>query len=78
MFLKGSYKKNLENLPLRLDAAIFMGNALRPVMSTDKEILEDVVGALNKENPVLVFQLLNFEKIFKFFFGCHLDFLVAN
>lgn len=64
IFLGGSYKKNLENLP-RLDAAIFMGNALRPVMNTDKKILENVVNALNKENPILVFQLLNFEKIFK-------------
>lgn len=64
MFLKGSYKKNLENLH-NLDAAIFMGNALRPVLSADEEILEDVVNALNKKNPILVFQLLNFEKLFK-------------
>ncbi len=63
-FLKGSYKKNLENLS-PVDAAIFMGNALRPVMNTDEKILENVVDTLNKENPILVFQLLNLEKIFK-------------
>ncbi len=63
-FLEGSYKKNLENLS-RLDAVIFMGNALRPVMNTDEKILENVARALNKENPILVFQLLNLEKIFK-------------
>ncbi len=75
-FMKGSYKKNLGGLP-RLDAAIFMGNALRPVMSADKKILEDVVNALNKENPILVFQLLNFEKIFKINNGFR-DFTVTN
>ncbi|MDO8583295.1 MAG: CBS domain-containing protein [bacterium] len=63
-FLKGPYKKNLENLPT-MDAAIFMGNAIRPVMSTDEKILEDAVRVLNKENPILVFQLLNLEKIFR-------------
>lgn len=75
-FMKGSYRKNLENLS-GLDAAIFMGNALRPVMNTDKKILEGVVGALNKENPILVFQLLNFEKIFKINNGFR-DFTITN
>lgn len=64
MFLKGSYKENLKNLH-NLDAAIFMGNALRPALSEDNKILEDVVNALSKNNPILVFQLLNFEKVFK-------------
>lgn len=75
-FMTGSYKKNLEDLS-RLDAAIFMGNALRPVMNTDEKILEDVVSALNKENPILVFQLLNFEKIFKINNGFR-DFTITN
>jgi CBS domain-containing protein/SAM-dependent methyltransferase len=64
IFLKGSYKKNLKNLH-NLDAAIFMGNALRPALDEDSRILEDVISALNKNNPILVFQLLNFEKLFK-------------
>lgn len=65
MFLGGSYKKRLEELTFNLDVAIFMGNALCSVMASDKRILEDVVGILNKENPILIFQLLNLEKIFK-------------
>jgi len=64
LFLTASYQNNLKDLP-HLDAAIFMGNALSPVMNTDEKILENTLGALDKENPILVFQLLNFEKIFK-------------
>ncbi|MFH1832887.1 MAG: CBS domain-containing protein [Candidatus Levyibacteriota bacterium] len=64
-FLGGSYKKELEELTFNLDAAIFMGNALSSVIASDKRILEDVVCVLNKENPILVFQVLNLEKIFK-------------
>lgn len=75
-FRKGSYKENLKSLP-RMGAAIFMGNALRPVMDADEQILEDVVGALNKENPILIFQLLNFEKIFKINNGFR-DFTITN
>lgn len=76
IFMKGSYKKNLENLT-HLDAAIFMGNALRPVLNTDEKILENVVSALNKRNPILVFQLLNFEKIFKINNGFR-DFIITD
>lgn len=75
-FLKGSYKKNLKSLS-GVGAAVFMGNALRHVMNEDGEILEDVVGVLNKENPILVFQLLNFEKIFKVNNGFR-DFILFN
>lgn len=75
-FMEGSYKKNLENLS-RLNAAIFMGNALRPVMNTDEKILENVVKALNRENPILVFQLLNLEKIFTINNGFR-DFTIAD
>lgn len=64
LFLKGSYENSLKNLH-NLDAAIFMGNALRPALNEDNKILEHVAGALKKDNPIIVFQLLNFEKLFK-------------
>lgn len=63
--LHGDYSQIIKRLPKIIDAAIFMGNALSHVNYTDNNILKEIVGILNSKNPVLVFQILNFKKLFQ-------------
>ena len=61
---KGNYIQCIEELEGPLDAAIFMGNALSHVLYTDRDILRRVTDILRKENAIMVFQIVNFEKVF--------------
>lgn len=61
----GLYKDSLPQLRNRPDAAIFMGNVLPHILLTDKDILKNVVRIIRAKQPVLVFQIANFDKIFK-------------
>lgn len=64
-FLKGEYKNLLKNLPGEFDAIIFMGNSFPHVIEADKNILSETEALLGKKNSIMVFQILNLEKIFK-------------
>lgn len=64
-FVEGTYKNSMHKLPKNLDCAIFMGNALSHAVDTDKEILKETVSILNPKKSVMVFQLLNLEKILR-------------
>lgn len=62
-FVKGLYDNALKNVNNKFDAALFLGNALPHVIETDKTILENVTKALRPKGGILVFQILNFDKI---------------
>lgn len=62
---QGKYDEILKKIETPIDAAIFMGNALPHVQLTDNNILKKVVSVLRKKNSVMVFQIINFEKVFK-------------
>ncbi len=64
-FLPGLYGVSMHGLEKTIDAAIFMGNALSHAAITDKYILSHVAERLNSKKGILVFQILNFDKIFK-------------
>lgn len=64
-FFTGNYDETLTNLAYGFDAAIFMGNALPHVLYTDKDILKNVTKLLKPKNSIMVFQVINFEKILK-------------
>ncbi len=63
--LYGDYSQVILGLPKTIGAAIFMGNALSHVSYTDKYILKEVIGVLDPKNPLIIFQILNFNKIFQ-------------
>ncbi len=63
-FIKGSYTDVTHELDNNFDCAIFMGDALAHVMETDGNIIEDVAGIL-KEKSMMIFQIINTEKIFR-------------
>lgn len=64
-FFKGPYQEILKDFSTKIDAAVFLGNALPHVIYTDKEILKDMLKVLREKNPIMIFQLTNYEKIFK-------------
>lgn len=64
-FITNRYNDALSKLTEKFDAAMFLGNALPHVIYTDKNILKNVVKNLRSDNPVLVFQIANFDKVFK-------------
>ncbi len=64
-FLVGEYKDILNKHLYKFDAALFMGNALCHVMDTEIDILKYTSKALNSKKSILIFQIINFEKIIK-------------
>jgi CBS domain-containing protein/SAM-dependent methyltransferase len=60
---QGDYEESIKRIKNPVDAAIFMGNTLPHVQITDENILKHVLSVLRKENPVMVFQIINFNKI---------------
>lgn len=59
---KLSYKDTLIKINGPFDAAIFLGNTLPHVFYTNKDFLKRVADALRKENALMVFQIINFQK----------------
>lgn len=64
-FESGDYSEVLKNRKTQYDAAIFMGNALAHIAKNYKRVLESVIKSLNPKHSVLVFQIINYEKVFK-------------
>ncbi|HKC14598.1 MAG TPA: CBS domain-containing protein [Patescibacteria group bacterium] len=64
-FLTGKYEDLISELPGGFDAAIFLGNALPHVIYTDDQILKRVSKLLKPKNSIMVFQIINMEKVFK-------------
>lgn len=64
-FLRGDYVKMLEEGNKNFEAAIFMGNAFSHLSDIYKEVLQAVAKVLSKKNALIVFQLINYEKVFK-------------
>lgn len=62
-FINGKYKDQIRKLTSDFDAAIFLGNVLPHVVLSDKDILKRVVTVLNPQKSLLVFQLVNFDKM---------------
>lgn len=62
-FFSGVYKDMFSKLSVDFDAAIFLGNVLPHVIITDKNILKMVSNILNPKKSVMVFQILNFDKV---------------
>lgn len=60
---QGEYKETIKRIKEPVDAAIFMGNALPHVEHTDKNILKYVVNALRPKNAIIIFQIINFNRI---------------
>lgn len=63
--MTGKYEEIIPNFGQGFDSAIFMGNAIPHVLYTDNRILRDVAKILKPEGAVMVFQMINFEKILK-------------
>lgn len=61
--LRGFYGDTIPKLPKNIDAAIFMGDALPFVNYTDSNILDEIAQVLKKGKGLLVFQILNMDKI---------------
>lgn len=61
----GTYSEISDRFPNTIDAAIFMGNTLPHVMHTDQNILEDVEKVMKTNKALMVFQTVNFHKIFE-------------
>jgi len=64
-FVHGKYDEILKNKKGEFQAAIFLGNAFAHTAENYIKILSSVVGALDPKNPVLVFQIINYEKVFR-------------
>ena len=65
-FVKGNYVKVLEGRQEKFGAAIFMGNAFSHLADDYyKKVLAAVARSLNFKNAVMVFQIINFNKVFK-------------
>ncbi len=63
--ITGNYEEIVQKLPTDFDAAIFMGNALPHVLYTNSEILKSISKILKPKGSVMIFQMINFEKILK-------------
>ena len=61
----GNYEELTKTMPRQYDAAIFMGNGLPHVLYTDKDILKNISKTLKPKGSMMIFQILNFEKILK-------------
>lgn len=58
--------KNLNSLiDKKFDAAIFMGNSFPYIPAAPEVVLKSISDVLRKQNPIIILQLLNFEKILK-------------
>ena len=64
-FVNGNYIDVLGKYQKSLGAAIFMGNAFTHLVSDYKKILKAINSALLPKGSVIVFQIINFNKIFK-------------
>lgn len=64
-FANGDYAEVLKKQPKKFDAAIFMGNAFSHLVNDYASVLEAVIRSLDSNKSVLVFQIINFEKVFK-------------
>lgn len=64
-FLTGDYSKVLANKKGQFQAAIFLGNAFPHTAENCMRVLSSTIRALEPENSVLVFQIINYEKVFK-------------
>lgn len=63
-FGQGKYTKLLNNLKIEIDSAILLGNTLPHILYEDKDILEKISSVLRKKDAIMVFQIVNFKKIF--------------
>ena len=61
-FFKFGYGETLKKLNGPFDAAIFLGNTLPHLFYTNKDFLKSVAEGLRKENALMVFQNINFQK----------------
>lgn len=64
-FFQGKYEDTLKKINDPIDAAIFMGNTLPHVQYTDQNILKRVVSILRQKDPLMVFQIVNFNKVLR-------------
>lgn len=64
-FINSDYIKYLKDKKNSFGGAIFMGNAFCHLANNYKEVLGGVADALNRENSVIVLQIVNFQKLFK-------------
>ncbi|PIP74362.1 MAG: hypothetical protein CO135_03985 [Candidatus Levybacteria bacterium CG_4_9_14_3_um_filter_35_16] len=64
-FIKGNYRSVTHQLDRDFDCAIFMGDALAHVKETDPNIIENIAGILKERKSMMIFQIINMEKIFK-------------
>ncbi len=64
-FIHGNYIDIIQNGPTDFEAAIFMGNAFPHNPSDYKKLLEVISKNLSSRNAIMVFQIVNYEKVFK-------------
>lgn len=64
-FIHGDYHKILKSKKGEFQAAIFLGNAFAHTADNYIKTLSSVVSVLDPKHSVLVFQIINFEKVFK-------------
>lgn len=65
-FVRGDYVKVLEERQENFQGAIFMGNAFSHLSDPYcKKTLQVVAGSLDPKHAVMVFQIINFDKVFK-------------
>ena len=64
-FLRGNYTELLSNKKGQYDAAIFMGNAFGHTAEDYEKIFSSVSSALKRKNAIVVFQLINYHKVFE-------------
>jgi CBS domain-containing protein/SAM-dependent methyltransferase len=62
-FYHGNYQRIAPQLTKDFDAALFLGNALPHVVTTDKQIISHVGKLLKPQNSFMVFQVINFGKL---------------
>lgn len=63
-FVLTEYRNLSNEMKEEFDAGIFMGNALPYIIPSTEHILKGTISVLKKKSPLLVFQILNFDKVF--------------
>ncbi len=64
-FMETDYTDFADKIPLKLDAAICMGNSLPYIPASASVLFNQVSKSLRDKNAVIILQVLNFEKILK-------------
>lgn len=64
-FINGNYVDMLRERSGEFDTAVFLGNAFAHLGKNYKKVLSETVKALSQKHACLIFQTINFEKVFK-------------